>query len=324
MVPIIIRPHKYGGKGVEDKLFSVLTLDILCKNNINTQIYLIDIDGRLGKLTSNLQEKYKNLKYYNYEYYTKSDEILKFQENYVHLSSNPIALELNGILSFIYTKKFINDMKLNNFYIIENDVIVNCNLNNLINQLNFKINNNYVYLSNYCVLGVSLCNKEYLEYYLYCVYKCYTTEKIIDSMKNIYNKMQSNGKPGGINDMTFNDWIRNGCHDFDKEKFKIINLNTYSDTIIIDNNIKGKTLKVNNENIEFALKKIEMTNDYKKLYINEHTFYDEQKYYDNAIVYYKAIEIINKKMLLDNREVLITHFGGASKILIPKFYKTLI
>jgi len=324
MIPIIIRPHKFGGKGKEDNLFSVLTLEILCKNNEDTIIYLIDIDGNLGKITHNLQNRYTNLKYFNYEDYKYSDKILQFEEKYIHLSSNPISLELNGILSFFYIEKFVNDNHLNNFYIFENDVIINYNMNKLADEFNFKINKSHVYLSNKCVLGASLCNKQYIEFYVSTVIKCYSTQKIVDTMRNVYNRMQEGGKSGGINDMTFNDWIRHNRSELHQEKiFEIMNLNKYTDEIIIDNNIKTQILTVDDQTIEFTMKKTQMCKEYKELYINHHKFYEEEKYYDNSIVYYKPIDIKNKKMYLNNREVAITHFGGNSKLLIPEFYDKL-
>ena len=42
MIPIIVRPHLYGGKGEVDELFSILTLEILCKNNQISPTYLIN------------------------------------------------------------------------------------------------------------------------------------------------------------------------------------------------------------------------------------------------------------------------------------------
>jgi hypothetical protein len=328
MIPIIFRPHLYGGKGEVDELFSILTLEILCKNNLNTLVYLIDIDGNLKNFTKDLQRKYDNLKYYNYEFFSKSQEILNIEKNYKHLSSNKIELELNGILSFFYINKFVDDNKLDNFYIIENDVIVNCDLNDIIKKFNFKINKTNVYLSNMCILGVSICNKEYLNFYISTIIKCYNTHNILTRMEGIYNDMKKNGRHGGISDMAFNNWINNNDWGLNPEKkFEILNFNQYTDNFIIDSNFADKKLKLGEKKdniIIFNMKKKKISNRYKRKYVVEHSFYKHSSYFDNDIVKYKNYKIKDKKIFYKNKEVLITHFGGASKALIPLFYKLLI
>ena len=328
MIPIIFRPHLYGGKGKVDELFSILTLEILCKNNYNTPIYLIDIDNNLKNLIQDLQKKYDNLKYFNYEFFSKSEKILNIKKIYKHLSSNPIGLELNGILSFFYINKFVDDNKLDNFYIIENDVIVNYDLNDIIKKFNFKINKTNVYLSNMQILGVSICNKEYLNFYISTILKCYSTHNILTGMEGIYNHMKKNSKNGGINDMTFNTWINNNAWGLNPEKkFEIINFNQYTDNFIVDEIIKNNKLNLGEKKdnvIIFNMKNIKISNEYKQKYVVEHSFYKHSIYFDNCSVNYKDYEIKDKKIFYENKEVLITHFGGASKALIPLFYKLLI
>lgn len=200
---IIFRPHFFGGKNNNfDETFVPLSLKSVLKYNPDSTIYFISNEP-------NFIEKFfpinppTNLKCFIFEDF-EDENTKEFNKNYIHLSSNPYLFEKYAILGYIYIYNLICKFKINEAIIVETDVFVFCDLNSKFKH-NFFIEDYDTILADKNTICCSYCKKIYFETFVNASLKMYSDNKILQSLKDIYNKM----KNGGICDMTINDWINN-------------------------------------------------------------------------------------------------------------------
>lgn len=296
---IIFRPHFFGGKNNNfDETFVPLSLKSVLKYNPDSTIYFISNEP-------NFIEKFfpinppKNLKCFVFEDFDDENTI-EFSKNYVHLSTNQILFEKFCILSYFYIYNLMCKFKINEVIIVETDVFVFCDLNSKFKN-NFVKNAFDVILADKNVMCSSYATKIYFETFVNASLKMYSDNKILQCLKDIYNKM----KNGGICDMTINDWINNdkvygGLFTNLNSENKKINVKELSeilpDNSFFDNfltNLLYEGLNFDSENTEVGV--------IKKIYnINDEPFFK-----------------IGERFIKCNS----IHFQGDRKILMPEIFE---
>ena len=291
-VNIIVSPHKFGLKSDMDRIFLYLMLKSLVKSNPTANIVFPNPNGYpIG--ISGITEFY----------YDPDDvpEVKRLRDVYRHLSTNDFLFELACIERFYTIRMIMKNFNISNAYTIESDCLIFKPIN-LLHSHNIK-NSNECLLTNDSCISTAFVTLDFLEEYCSEVIGFYTNEKILSEMIDWHRRYISDGKMGGICDMTFcsslkTGWITN------KSSTLISNFN---DTFSID----GRLFAYDN-----FLSDEYFANDERSIFMGK-TYEDDKKF--------KKFKINNGNMtvnFIDNTEIELcsVHCQGGNKKLMGLIY----
>ena len=211
--PIIIRPHFLGGKHTDiDKIYILQCLEaikhfhqhaeqsILCI--VNDRDQLIQSGNNLNG--SSMVQHIEN--FVNYE----TRDYHNFLKNYIHLSSNYELFEKYSIAGYFLIREIMHRNSWERAWIIETDTLLLCSLIDVQTMLT-PPKNGMSYITNGCTCCVAWVSYETIVKYCDVVIESYMNDVIKQCMFDIYIDMRVKKRDGGINDMTFWDWIKRDC-----------------------------------------------------------------------------------------------------------------
>jgi hypothetical protein len=298
---IIFRPHFFGGKNNNfDDTFVPMCIKSVLKYNPDVNIHFISNYNNVIErfFINDTSINYSKLYCYEFKDF-ECEKTLELNNNYIHLSHNPLLFEKFAILAYFYINNLMKKLNINNCIVVETDVLVFCDLSKTFKN-NYDLNLCHALLADKNTSCCSYINKIYLETFINTSLLMYSTENILKVLKNIFINM----KEGGICDMTINDWIVKGTYNklFTNvnDKKETININELS--IILENNsfFDNFLSKINLNNMIFENEYNNQVGQIKKIhYINNEPYFK----YDNIFIKCNSI-----------------HFQGNKKQLIPIIY----
>ena len=137
-----------------------------------------------------------------------TEEYIVFNEEYIHMSTNPFNFERAAIAKFFLLKEFMQKFNYKTIFHIDSDVLLYTNINEAYSKYDkwdFTLCSSQHCASSFFSLSVieKLCDgilKTYVDRERYFWYRY---------IVNIYKKMQENGRNGGISDMLFLEHYKN-------------------------------------------------------------------------------------------------------------------
>ena len=200
---IIVRPHQFGAKSTFfDTQYLLAAVESVLNNSPeNSRVFLIVNDT--FKISKVIDDRL---------FLVSFDEIadrdyFDFMSKYTHLSTNHLEFEMFSIASYFLIKSVCELYSIDDFLIVEGDTLVFRPLESFID--NFK---NSYYLSNFETTCFGRLGKDLIDHYCQVVMDAYTNDCLLQTMKDLYNTIQSNQMMGGISDMIFWNWIHNNIY----------------------------------------------------------------------------------------------------------------
>lgn len=218
--PIIIRPHFLGGKHTDiDRIYILQCLESIkfFHQHPNQQIQCLVNDKKQLINNGASQTKWFNHLVGHIENFEKyeSPEFKQFLKNYIHLSTNHELFEKYSIASYFLIRETMRQNSWERAWIIETDTILLHSLADA-QAIIQTPQQGTAYLTNNCTCCVAWVTAEAIEKYCNVITESYTNDFIKQSMIDIYLDMRANKKQGGINDMTFWDWMNRDCWGLNK------------------------------------------------------------------------------------------------------------
>lgn len=213
-IPIIYSPHKIGLKNNSlDFLFLPVSLSSVVKTNPDTDVFFLNINdnypvGILGIIDVDVRKEF-------------SSSATDISKRYKHLSTNKPDFELFCIQRFFVVRDFMRDRNITRAFLIETDVLLFADLNDFFSNVH-GFDYNDTYLSESKCISLGYVTLDYMNYFCEFVTNCYSDTSILNSMSMFFEKYTSDGKKGGICDMTFCDYINRAIYGADV-KFKAKN-----------------------------------------------------------------------------------------------------
>ena len=166
------------------------------------QIRLFNPHTRICLISDASTDKYCFVEHYNIDDYSKGADAFKMA--YIHMSSNPYDYELICFQRWFCIRDFVKTQKIENFLCMDSDVLLYCNIDEVMQQ--------------YITYDFTTCNKQGPGCALFnissisnfCGYmmSMYTEEFLLNKMKSMYQGFIDNKRLGGICDMTAFVWFQ--------------------------------------------------------------------------------------------------------------------
>lgn len=166
------------------------------------QIRLFNPHTRICLISDASTDKYCFVEHYNIDDYSKGADAFKMA--YIHMSSNPYDYELICFQRWFCIRDFVKTQKIENFLCMDSDVLLYCNIDEVMQQ--------------YISYDFTTCNKQGPGCALFnissisdfCGYmmSMYTEEFLLNKMKSMYQGFIDNKRLGGICDMTAFVWFQ--------------------------------------------------------------------------------------------------------------------
>lgn len=166
------------------------------------QIRLFNPHTRICLISDASTDKYCFVEHYNIDDYSKGADAFKMV--YIHMSSNPYDYELICFQRWFCIRDFVKTQKIENFLCMDSDVLLYCNIDEVMQQ--------------YITYDFTTCNKQGPGCALFnissisnfCGYmmSMYTEEFLLNKMKSMYQGFIDNKRLGGICDMTAFVWFQ--------------------------------------------------------------------------------------------------------------------
>lgn len=162
------------------------------------------------------------------EFSKRSD---KLDDIYEHKNTMPKYFNLPSIKRWFQLKKFVHSMNINNFFFIDRDVLVFCDLiewGEKFSQYDFTV-------SNKIAMGQSFWNKtDILEDYINLVEHVYNNKEsgLAKKIFSCYDRLQENHLSGGVCDMVFWENL------FSRFNYNYLDINKIIDNSFFDHNIE--------------------------------------------------------------------------------------
>ena len=299
---IIFRPHFFGGKNNNfDETFVPLAVKSVLQYNPDTVVWFISNEPQFVEkhFSENVPKTLKCFVFDEFE----NNETKSFNENYEHLSHNPLLFEKFAIGSYIYINNLMKKFNIEEAIIVETDVLVFCNLNSTISS-NFNLDEYDAILATSNTICCSYCKKIYFETFVNTTLQLYSDNNILNMLKQIYSTMQY----GGICDMTINDWIKNE--------------NVYQGLFT---NLNSEKKKINIRELSEILQDNSIFDNFLVSLKYKNDFFDSEETNVGVI---KKIYNINEKPYFKLKNNFIAcnsiHFQGNRKQIMPEIYTTFV
>ena len=166
------------------------------------QIRLFNPHTRICLISDASTDKYCFVEHYNIDDYSKGADAFKMA--YIHMSSNPYDYELICFQRWFCIRDFVKTQKIENFLCMDSDVLLYCNIDEVMQQ--------------YISYDFTTCNKQgpgcalfnissisdFCEYMM----SMYTEDILLNKMKSMYQEIIDNKQLGGVCDMVAFVWFQ--------------------------------------------------------------------------------------------------------------------
>lgn len=166
------------------------------------QIRLFNPHTRICLISDASTDKYCFVEHYNIDDYSKGADAFKMA--YIHMSSNPYDYELICFQRWFCIRDFVKTQKIENFLCMDSDVLLYCNIDEVMQQ--------------YISYDFTTCNKQgpgcalfnissisdFCEYLM----SMYTEDILLNKMESMYQEIIDNRQLGGVCDMVAFVWFQ--------------------------------------------------------------------------------------------------------------------
>lgn len=166
------------------------------------QIRLFNPHTRICLISDASTDKYCFVEHYNIDDYSKGADAFKMA--YIHMSSNPYDYELICFQRWFCIRDFVKTQKIENFLCMDSDVLLYCNIDEVMQQ--------------YISYDFTTCNKQgpgcalfnissisdFCEYMM----SMYTEDILLNKMESMYQEIIDNKQLGGVCDMVAFVWFQ--------------------------------------------------------------------------------------------------------------------
>ncbi|GGK11966.1 hypothetical protein [Parabacteroides faecis] len=166
------------------------------------QIRLFNPHTRICLISDASTDKYCFVEHYNIDDYSKGADAFKMA--YIHMSSNPYDYELICFQRWFCIRDFVKTQKIENFLCMDSDVLLYCNIDEVMQQ--------------YISYDFTTCNKQgpgcalfnissisdFCEYLM----SMYTEDILLNKMESMYQEIIDNKQLGGVCDMVAFVWFQ--------------------------------------------------------------------------------------------------------------------
>lgn len=166
------------------------------------QIRLFNPHTRICLISDASTDKYCFVEHYNIDDYSKGADAFKMA--YIHMSSNPYDYELICFQRWFCIRDFVKTQKIENFLCMDSDVLLYCNIDEVMQQ--------------YISYDFTTCNKQgpgcalfnissisdFCEYMM----SMYTEDILLNKMESMYQEILDNKQLGGVCDMVAFVWFQ--------------------------------------------------------------------------------------------------------------------
>lgn len=166
------------------------------------QIRLFNPHTRICLISDASTDKYCFVEHYNIDDYSKGADAFKMV--YIHMSSNPYDYELICFQRWFCIRDFVKTQKIENFLCMDSDVLLYCNIDEVMQQ--------------YISYDFTTCNKQgpgcalfnissisdFCEYMM----SMYTEDILLNKMESMYQEILDNKQLGGVCDMVAFVWFQ--------------------------------------------------------------------------------------------------------------------
>lgn len=166
------------------------------------QIRLFNPHTRICLISDASTDKYCFVEHYNIDDYSKGADAFKMA--YIHMSSNPYDYELICFQRWFCIRDFVKTQKIENFLCMDSDVLLYCNIDEVMQQ--------------YISYDFTTCNKQgpgcalfnissisdFCEYMM----SMYTEDILLNKMESMYQEILDNRQLGGVCDMVAFVWFQ--------------------------------------------------------------------------------------------------------------------
>jgi len=310
---IIIRPHQFGAKSTFfDTQYLLASLESVLNNSPNnSRIFLIVND--VCKIPKIVDERLIVVSFDE----IANQQYFDFISKYVHLSTNHIEFEMFAIASYFLIQSVCDLYSIDSFLVVEGDTLIFRPFEKFIENFHSSY-----YLSNFDAACFGRLGKDLIDHYCNVVIESYSQDFMLKNMQELYNKMTSQGLSGGINDMTFWNWIYNNVYNY-KAGFNWVRCDEVKNLTICDLRFHRNDRKYNAEreiNVDLLLHDYEVfINGETKILPGKKVFVIENEHGDSEIYY--ANDKLDKSQHI---RVNTAHFGGIYKYVMVELWDSLI
>lgn len=166
------------------------------------QIRLFNPHTRICLISDASTDKYCFVEHYNIDDYSKGADAFKMA--YIHMSSNPYDYELICFQRWFCIRDFVKTQKIENFLCMDSDVLLYCNIDEVMQQ--------YIYYDfttcNKQGPGCALFNISSISDFCEYMMSMYTEDILLNKMESMYQEILDNKQLGGVCDMVAFVWFQ--------------------------------------------------------------------------------------------------------------------
>lgn len=287
---IVILPHTFGMKNPSDFIFVPLMVDSLLRSNKNSKVTFLNPNKFSLDIAAIEEFPYDD---------SQIDGVAELSRSYVHLSTNARDFELFCIKRFFILRQYMIESELKSCLVVETDLLFFDSFS-LLPFVSLQSPN--VFLSDRKCISTALVSLEFLNSFCEGVLNIYKNKDLLAKLTNWYEGYNKSGGRGGICDMTFCDYIRNGQYEFECreiEDFSQISLLDGS-CLLFDSFIGRKS-----------------HTGYSGNFLMEHSPFDQKEI--KKITFERGLA----NAYLDNSNMIrmgSLHFQGSAKLLMGSYY----